>query len=104
MPTKSNASNTDSDAVKELRSLIAEAEKAIASAGEQGGEEIEKLGHRFKDAIAHGREVGDRAVKAVREHAVQADEFVHDRPYIAIGIAAGLGLIAGALVSRRCNS
>lgn len=103
MPTKSNAT-TESDSIKELRSLIADAEKAISAAGEEGSEEVEKLGHRFKEALERGREVGDRAVKVVREQAAHADELVHEKPYIAIGIAAGLGLIAGALASRRCHS
>lgn len=103
MSTKSNAATNESASVKELRSLIAEAEKALNAATEEGSEEIEKLGDRFKNALTHGRDISDRAAKAIREQAVHADEFVHDKPYIAIGIAAGLGLVAGALASRRCQ-
>lgn len=104
MPTKNNATTTaEADSVKELRSLIAEAEKALSAAGEKTGDEVESLGRRMKDALSNGRQVGDRAIKVIREQAVHADEFVHEKPYIALGIAAGLGLLAGALVSRRCQ-
>lgn len=101
--TKSNATTTEAASVKELRSLIAEAEKALSAAGEQTSEEVENLGRKFKDALTQGRHAGDRAIKVIREQAEHADEFVHDKPYVAIGVAAGLGLLAGALISRRCH-
>lgn len=104
MSSKSNTTTTtESNSVKELKSLIAEAEKALASAGDQASEEVDHLGHRFREVLAEGRHAADRVLKAARDQAHHADEFVHEKPYIAIGIAAGLGLVAGVLASRRCH-
>ena len=36
-----------------------------------------------------------------REAARMTDEFVHDKPWHAIGIAAGVGLVVGMLIGRR---
>lgn len=33
--------------------------------------------------------------------AEQADEFIHEKPGVAIGIAAAVGLLAGLMLSRR---
>jgi ElaB/YqjD/DUF883 family membrane-anchored ribosome-binding protein len=40
-------------------------------------------------------------VDRTREAARATDEFVHDRPWTAVGVAAGVGLIIGLLIGRR---
>jgi ElaB/YqjD/DUF883 family membrane-anchored ribosome-binding protein len=41
------------------------------------------------------------AVKNVKLVGDATDEFVHANPWTSIGIAAGIGLVAGLLISRR---
>ena len=36
-----------------------------------------------------------------REAAVMADDYVHDNPWTAIGVAAGIGFVLGALFTRK---
>lgn len=36
-----------------------------------------------------------------REYAQETDRFIHDKPWNAIGIAAGIGLLIGLLIRRR---
>ncbi len=36
-----------------------------------------------------------------RDAAVAADDYVHDNPWAAIGVAAGVGFVIGALMARR---
>ena len=47
----------------------------------------------------------DEVVSAVaystRQVANAADEYVHEHPWSAVGVAAGIGLIVGLLMSRR---
>jgi ElaB/YqjD/DUF883 family membrane-anchored ribosome-binding protein len=41
------------------------------------------------------------AVEKGKEAAHTTDEFVHEHPWKAVGIAAGVGLIVGLLIGRR---
>jgi ElaB/YqjD/DUF883 family membrane-anchored ribosome-binding protein len=42
-----------------------------------------------------------QGAECARDAARQADQFVHDKPWQAVGIAAAVGLVAGLLISRR---
>ncbi len=99
---KSLSHETDADVTK-LRDLIDEAESLLAEGGEKATEEYEKLRERFNDALASGKERFKQASDMARKQAARADEAIHQHPYTAIGIAAGLGLLTGYLVSRSCN-
>lgn len=108
MPAKSTAhteADTHADAtLDELKSLLAEAEKALASAGDTATEEVAALRGRLRDALAEGKAGARRVYERAKEQAHRADEAIHTHPYVAIGIAAGVGLLAGALISRGCHN
>lgn len=96
--------SAEDSSVDELKSLLADAEKALSATGDAASEEITSLRDRLREAISSGAPFARRAIDAAKEQAKTADEFVHAKPYVAIGIAAGLGLIAGALATGcRCN-
>lgn len=96
-----NVGNAD-DTITELRKLLAEAEAALAAGGDTASEAAGKLRERFKKALSGGQAAARKAADVAKEQATKVDTFVHERPYIAIGVAAGLGLLAGALVTRCC--
>lgn len=107
MSAKSTArtdSDTHADAtLDELKSLLAEAEKALASAGDTATEEVTALRGRLRDALDEGKAGARRVYERAKAQAHRADEAIHTHPYVAIGIAAGVGLLAGALISRGCH-
>jgi ElaB/YqjD/DUF883 family membrane-anchored ribosome-binding protein len=37
----------------------------------------------------------------IRQAGHAADDFVHEKPWVSIGVAAGVGLIIGLLIGRR---
>lgn len=97
--------SAEESSVDELKSLLSDAEKALSSAGDSASEEITTLRERLRDALATGAPFARRALDAAKEQAKTADEFVHNKPYVAVGIAAGLGLIAGVLAAGcRCRN
>jgi ElaB/YqjD/DUF883 family membrane-anchored ribosome-binding protein len=51
-----------------------------------------------KDRVSQARDV---AVNRARTEVDAADLYVHENPWRAIGVAAGVGFLFGALVSRR---
>ena len=88
--------------VKVLMSDADEIVKAMASAtGEKAVELADKLRinmRNAKDKMADMQViVTDKAKVAARV----TDDYVHDNPWQAVGIAAGVGLLLGLLIGRR---
>jgi len=52
-------------------------------------------------AITRAHDLQEAAVRKGRKIAHDTDEYVHEHPWRAIGIAAGVGLLVGMLIARR---
>ncbi len=63
-------------------------------------ETVEPLRERVSRMISDGRAAIGNLSSSVRRQAVRADKSIRSNPYRAIGIAAGVGLLAGFIVSR----
>lgn len=98
--TASRAAASADSTLDELKGLLAEAEKALSSANGEASEEVDALRGRLRDALDEGKASARRALDYAKEQAAHADEAIHTHPYAAIGIAAGVGLLAGALLTR----
>ncbi|MBC8009205.1 MAG: DUF883 domain-containing protein [Burkholderiales bacterium] len=99
---RSAASSADST-LDDLKALLAEAETALSSVGDHASEEVTSLRGRLREALAEGKLTARHALEYAKEKGAVADEAIHTHPYIAIGIAAGVGLLAGALIARGCG-
>ena len=91
--------------VSDIKSVISEAEEMLGATADQAGEKIGNLRERIKVRLAdakirlvHAEEVLLAKTKATAQ---ATDEFVHESPWTSIGIAAGVGLLIGMLISRR---
>ena len=89
----------------DLRIVIADAEELLrATAGQMGEkavvarERIQESMRVAKDKLARAEEVMVDKTKAA---ARATDDYVHDHPWGAVGIAAAVGLVLGMLISRR---
>lgn len=89
----------------DLRIVIADAEELLrATAGQMGEkavvarERIQESLRVAKDKLARAEEVMVDKTKAA---ARATDDYVHDHPWGAVGIAAAVGLVMGMLISRR---
>lgn len=82
------------DAQALIHATEGQAEGAIGSIREKA---IETL-HHAKDSLSQIE--GQLGVKA-RAAAAGADDFVHRKPWEAVGVAAGIGLLIGLLMRRR---
>jgi len=89
----------------DLQAIVGEAGsllKATAEAGDAGTTELRnKIQESLDRATQNLEELRGAAVKQARAAGQATDEFVHDKPWQAIGAAAMVGLIAGQLVARR---
>lgn len=80
----------------DLGTLCEDAQALMAATVDVAGDKVREARERLATALESAKKMSDR----VRE---QADEAVRENPYKAIGIALGVGMLAGLLVARRCS-
>ena len=90
---------------QDLETVIDNAEELLKATASQTGERIEKVRARAQESLRAARQrLADAAAvvdENVRATAGSIDDQVHDHPYAAAGIAAGIGLLVGLLIARR---
>ena len=88
-----------------FRTLVAAGEELMRQTTNLPGDAVVQARERFREALTAAQSrVGEFSAQARekgRTAAVAADRYVHDEPWTAIGVAAGVGLAAGALLFRR---
>jgi ElaB/YqjD/DUF883 family membrane-anchored ribosome-binding protein len=89
---------------EDIKKLLYEAEQALGSDPGEAGEKFDELRERIRQTIDDGRFSLERMRTETVRRAKQADKVVRENPYYAIGIAAGVGAIIGAIVANRSSS
>ena len=89
-----------------LQKMVNGAEELLKSAERTGSDQFLAARDRCESQLRHARaelaNLEDTAVDCtVRRAARTTDLALHDHPYAAVGLAAGIGLLVGLLVSRR---
>ncbi len=91
--------------VSDLKVVIADTEELLRAttdvAGEKMGELRERLGVRLRDAKDRVVDLEHAMIDKTKAAARATDDFVHDQPWKAVGVAAALGLALGVLIGRR---
>jgi ElaB/YqjD/DUF883 family membrane-anchored ribosome-binding protein len=91
--------------IDDLNAVIREAESLLKATAANTGETIQAARKRAEETVRRAKErlagVEQEALARARALADDADVFVRDKPWQAVGVAAGLGLILGLLISRR---
>ncbi len=91
--------------VTDLRAVIADSEALLSATAGEAGERIQSARARAEESLraAKARLAGldDAMIDRAKAAAKAADEFAHEHPWGAIGIAAVAGLIVGVMISRR---
>ncbi len=86
--------------VADLKALIREAQDALENVGDTATTEVQVLRDRLKMVLSDGQATVKSLTDAARRQAGRADDTIRANPYQSIGIAAGVGLIVGILLSR----
>lgn len=96
---------TKEQLITDFKVVIADAEALIKATTSQGGEALANLRAKTEASLAVAKEKMADAQEALVEKTKVAakvtDEYVHDNPWQAVGIAAGIGLVIGLLIGRR---
>jgi ElaB/YqjD/DUF883 family membrane-anchored ribosome-binding protein len=102
----SNAHSANPDElVADAKVVLDDVEALLDEAASATGERAQALRARASEALSRAKTRLHDAQGAVRDNTRKAahatDAWVHDNPWGAIGIAAGVGFLVGLLVSRR---
>ena len=91
--------------VTDVKVLVADAQDLAKVTANQAGEKIAALRGKIEQTAADLKPRLNEAQTALRERSnaavTSADNYVHAQPWVAIGVAAGVGLIVGLLAGRR---
>ena len=86
---------------QEQASLAARLRRTGAQAGEKAAAARERIQASLVTARAKLVEAERALVDRTKQAAKATDEFVHENPWKAVGIAAAVGFVLGVLISRR---
>lgn len=104
MSTNSSDVSTDK-LVEDLKVVMRDAEALIKATSAQTGEKIQEVRARAEESLRQAQTrlsaLEDEALQRAREVADATEEYVRENPWQSIGIAAGVGLLVGLLLSRR---
>lgn len=91
--------------VSDLKVVISDTEELLrataGTAGDKVGELRERIGLRLRDAKERVVDLEIAVVDKTKAAARATDDFVHEEPWKAVGVAAALGLALGVLIGRR---
>jgi ElaB/YqjD/DUF883 family membrane-anchored ribosome-binding protein len=89
----------------DMKSIIQDAQELFREATSVTGEKAEELRtrglHLLDSALVKAQEVQTVALETGKELAVKTDDYVHENPWRAVAIAAGVGALLGFLISRK---
>jgi ElaB/YqjD/DUF883 family membrane-anchored ribosome-binding protein len=91
--------------IDDLHTVIRDAESLLKATAAQTGEKIEAVRARAEKSVQQAKarlaDVEAEALRRAQALADDADQYVRHNPWQAVGIAAGVGLVLGLLISRR---
>jgi len=91
--------------VADLKIVVADAEELLRATASQVGEKAVAARERIQASLASAKikltEAERAALEKAKQAAKEADDYVHEHPWKAVGIAAAAGLVLGLLIGRR---
>ncbi len=110
---KANPIVTEADAttapkeqlMEDLRAVVTDAEELLRATANQTGEGIASAREHIRESLHSARvrlaSAEAALVERTRQAAKATDEYVHEHPWQAVGIGAGVGILIGMLIARR---
>lgn len=91
--------------MEDLQLVVTDAEELVRATAGQAGEKIAAARARAAESIdaakARIAQAGYAAAAQTREAAKAADDYVHDNPWAAVGVAAAVGVVIGILIAKK---
>ena len=79
--------------VRDLKAVVTDTQDLLKATAGQGDEQIAQIRARAEESL--------RAVRERIQDLPDIEAQVRDHPWTALGVAAGIGLVAGVLLARK---
>lgn len=107
--TPAAAANSETSArerlAQSLKHMVDETDQLLENTQRTSGEQFSAAREKFETQLRKAKDEFQRLEKKTVEGAKRAahatDHAVHEHPYASMGVAAGIGLLIGMLISRR---
>jgi ElaB/YqjD/DUF883 family membrane-anchored ribosome-binding protein len=91
--------------VEDFSAVLAEAEEMLKRAATETGDKARDLRSQIEAKLLTAQlrlqEIEGQAIDHAKAAARATDDYVHDNPWQAIGVAAAIGFLVGLVVTRR---
>ena len=91
--------------VDDFATVLTDAEALLKASATETGERARDLRSQVEAKLLSAKlrlqELQGQSVDKAKAAARATDDYVHDHPWQAIGIAAAVGMVAGLLINRR---
>jgi ElaB/YqjD/DUF883 family membrane-anchored ribosome-binding protein len=91
--------------VDDFAAVLGEAEEMLKRAANETGDKARDLREQVETKLLRAKlslqEIEGQALDHAKAAARATDDYVHDNPWQAIGIAAAIGVVVGLLMNRR---
>ena len=88
----------------DVHAVVADAEELLRATADQGGERVAAARERIQKNLAAAKmrlaSAQETVVARTRQAAKATDDYVHENPWKAVGIASGISLVVGMLLTR----
>jgi len=89
----------------DFRAVMDDIDALMMATTNKADAEVKALRERIQDRLSGAKDklldVQHEAVQRAKDAAVATDDYVHAKPWQAIGVAAAVGLALGVLIGRR---
>lgn len=89
----------------DLQTVLEDAEALLSATAGQAGERIQQVRARAEETVRQVRDrlaaAQDEVTRRAREALEDADDYVRENPWQALGITAGVAFLIGLLAGRR---
>lgn len=94
-------SKTKKNGASSLSGVIDGAEALVAATADIGEDKLEGIRSTLQEELEAAREHLTSLESNLKDRVSAVDEYVHENPWQAIGVAAAAGFVAGAIAFRR---
>ena len=89
------------EVMKDLKRIVRDSEELLQDSAGAVGAKAHELRQRLTHTLESAKATCSRLQERTQQKAKAADKVIRDYPYQSIGVAFGIGLLIGLLVTRK---
>lgn len=103
--TENSMENLSNEVIADFKAVVADAEALLKATANQGDEKLAEVRGKVEESLrvvkARMADAQAELVARTKAAARATDAYVHENPWKAVGLGAGIGFLLGLLIGRR---